>query len=353
MFHNALTRAGWAIIAIALLAGCSDESDNLLSSSKHIQPVLPPGGDADVALLENFSHAQVLPANNWWNLDVSNAPVDANSRAYIDWISGRDEEDPDSRQHLHPDMAAPPWGIPYIGVSGDQPLESVSFTSYARESDAGAPGRPAGYPIPEAARDQPNYIENATVGGNTSGDRHMLIVDRDNWILYELYKARWTGDRWEAAGGAVFDLKTNARRPEGYTSTDAAGLAVFPGLVRRDEVVANGPITHAFRVATRATNGYVWPASHEAGDTPGAPPLGTRLRLKASKDLSGYPADVRKIFQAMKTYGLIIADNGGNMYVTGTMDPEWDNGMLNPAFHSLYADDFEVIRLGWGSSMSP
>jgi hypothetical protein len=352
MLHSALTRSGWAILAIALLAGCSDDSP-LDPSSMNAPPVIPPGGDGDATLLEDFSRAQVFPANNWWNLDVTNAPVDPNSQALIDWISGKTTEDPDSRQRLHPDMAAPPWGIPYVGVSGDQPLTRVTFTSYASESDAGAPGRPEGYPIPEAAKSQPNYIENAVPGGNTGGDRHMLIVDRDNWILYELYKARWTGSRWEAACGAVFDLKTNYRRPEGWTSTDAAGLAVFPGLVRRDEVVAPGPITHAFRVATKATNGYVWPASHEAGDTPGAPPLGARLRLKASKDLSGYPADVRKIFQAMKTYGLIIADNGGNMYVTGTMDPEWDNDVLNPAFHSLYADDFEVIRLGWGATLSP
>jgi len=353
MIHNALMRAGWAILALALLAGCSEEADNPTSPSNYLRPVVPPGGDGDVALLEDFAHAQVLPSNNWWNLDISSAPIDPNSQNYIDWISGRDDDDPDARQRLHPDMAAPPWGIPYIGVSGDQALTEVTFTQYARESDPGAPGRAAGYPIPDAAKTQPNYIENAVAGGNTSGDRHMLIIDRDNWILYELYKARWTGSRWEAACGAIFDLKSNDRRPEGWTSTDAAGLAVFPGLVRRDEVVASGPITHAFRVATRATNGYVWPASHEAGDTPGAPPLGTRLRLKASKDLSGYPADVRKIFQAMKTYGLIIADNGGNMYVTGTMDPEWDNGVLNPAFHSLHADDFDVIKLGWGSTLSP
>jgi hypothetical protein len=352
MLHSALTRSGWAILAIALLVGCSDDSP-FDPSSTNTPPVIPPGGDGDATLLEDFSRAQVFPVNNWWNLDVTNAPVDPNSQAIIDWISGRTEEDPDRRQRLHPDMAAPPWGIPYVGVSGDQPLTRVTFTSYASESDAGAPGRPEGYPIPEAAKSQPNYIENAAPGGNTDGDRHMLIVDRENWILYELYKARWTGSRWEAACGAVFDLKTNDRRPEGWTSTDAAGLAVFPGLVRRDEVVAPGPITHAFRVATKATNGYVWPASHEAGDTPGAPPLGARLRLKASKDLSGYPADVRKIFQAMKTYGLIIADNGGNMYVTGTMDPEWDNDVLNPAFHSLYADDFEVIKLGWGATLSP
>jgi len=351
MLHSALARAGWAIVAIALLAGCSEEPGNPVSNN--FPPVLPPGGGGDVALLEDFSNAQVLPANNWWNLQVTNAPVDPNSQAIINWISGRTADNPDRRQRLHPDMAAPPWGIPYIGVSGDEPLTRVTFTSYASESDAGAPGGPEGYPIPAAARTHANFIENAVAGGNTSGDRHMLIVDRDNWILYELAKARWTGSHWEASCGAVFDLKVNGRRPEGWTSTDAAGLAIFPGLVRRDEVVAPGPIMHALRVATKATNGYVWPASHEAGDTPGAPPLGARLRLKASKDLSGYPADVRKIFQAMKTYGLIIADNGGNMYVTGTMDPAWDNGVLDPAFHSLYADDFEVIKLGYGATMSP
>ena len=350
MVHSSAVRIGWALFAIILLAACSKDSPQ--GPSSNFNPILPPGGSDGVALLEDFSSAQVLPSNNWWNLDVSNAPVDGNSQSYIDWISGRDADNPDARQRLHPDMAPPPWGIPYVGVDGDAPLSRVTFTSYAHESDAGAPGMPAGYPIPAEARSHDNYIENAAAGGNTSGDRHMIIVDRDHWLLYELYQAHWNGSNWEAASGAVFDLKSNYRRPEGWTSTDAAGLAVFPGLVRHDEVEAPGPITHAFRVATRATNGFVWPASHEAGNTPGAPPLGTRLRLKASKDISGYPPEVRKIFQAMKTYGLIIADNGGNMYVTGTMDPAWDNGVLNPAFHSLYADDFDVIQLGWGASMS-
>ena len=161
---------------------------------------------------------------------------------------------------------------------------------------------------------------------------------------------RWNSaqSRWEAGSGAVFDLRNNNRRPDGWTSADAAGLAIFPGLVRHDEIAAAGPITHALRVTTRGTNGSVWPASHVAGSTAGAPPMGTRLRLKASKNISGYPADVQKIFQAMKTYGLIVADNGSDMYVSGTMDPLWDNDVLNPAFHSLHADDFEVIVLGWG-----
>jgi hypothetical protein len=141
-------------------------------------------------------------------------------------------------------------------------------------------------------------------------------------------------------------MNTNARRPEGWTSADAAGLAIFPGLVRFDEAAA-GLIPHALRVTVRATDGYVWPASHEAGDTPGAPPMGMRMRLKASVDITGYDPIVRTMFQAMKTYGLIVADNGTDMYITGTMDARWDNDILNPAFHGLDADDFDVIALGW------
>lgn len=332
--------AAFAALAIGLLPACSNDSVQHTGSRSPFDPIIPRSPSSNVYLLENFSAQQVLPSNNWWNQDISGAPVDANSTSYIAWIgTGRE---------LHPDMAPPPYGIPYVGVPSTQALSPVTFTSYASESDRGAPGMPQGYPIPEEAKTQPNYIENAVAGGNTNGDRHMLLVDRDRWILYELYGTHWTGSRWEASAGAVFDLNSNYRRPEGWTSTDAAGLAVFPGLVRYDEVVDTAPITHAFRVATHATNGYVWPASHEAGSTSGAPPLGTRLRLKASKDISGYPPQIRKIFQAMKTYGLIVADNGSDMYVTGTMDSRWDNGVLNPAFHSLHASDFEVIRLGWG-----
>ncbi|HEX2224586.1 MAG TPA: fibronectin type III domain-containing protein, partial [Thermoanaerobaculia bacterium] len=186
-------------------------------------------------------------------------------------------------------------------------------------------------------------------------DRHMLIVDRDNRILYELYHTQWDAaqNRWEAGSGAVFPLDSNLRRPEGWTSADAAGLAILPGLVRYDEVESPAPIQHAFRFTVRATDGYVFPASHEAGNTNGAPPMGTRLRLKASKDISGYPPEVRKIFQAMKTYGLILADNGSDMYVTGAYDPRWNNDVLNPAFASIKASDFEVIQLGWKPGVAP
>jgi hypothetical protein len=195
----------------------------------------------------------------------------------------------------------------------------------------------------------PNYIEGAVPGGGDAGDRHMLIVDRDRWLLYELYAAKWNtkANYWEAGGGAIFDLSSTARRPEGWTSADAAGLAVLPGLVRYDEVFGAGEIRHAVRLTLRDCNGYVWPASHAAGRTSGAPPLGMRMRLKANVDLSGFSAPTRKIFEAMKRYGLIFADNGADMYVTGTMDARWNNDDLNPAFRSLKASDFEVVQLGW------
>jgi hypothetical protein len=167
--------------------------------------------------------------------------------------------------------------------------------------------------------------------------------------LYESYATRWnpSASRWEADSGAVFDLSRNDRRPEGWTSADAAGLAIFPGLIRYDEAFAASEITHAFRVTTRATNGYVWPASHAAGSNLSAPPMGARLRLKASKNISGFTPEVQRIFRALKRYGLIVADNGSDMYISGTMDGRWDNGVLNPAFSALTADDFEVIQLGW------
>src|SRR5262249_48195454 len=152
------------LFAIILLAACSKDSPQGPSSNN---PILPPGGADGVTLLEDFSGAQVLPSNNWWNLDVTNAPVDSNSQSYIDWISGRSADNPDARQRLHPDMAPPRWGIPYIGVDGDTPLSRVIFTTYPGQSDAGAPGMPAGYPIPVEARTQNNYIENAAAGGST------------------------------------------------------------------------------------------------------------------------------------------------------------------------------------------
>jgi hypothetical protein len=234
-----------------------------------------------------------------------------------------------------------------VGVSGSQARLPIAFVDYGDESDVGFRGE-SGYPVPDAARSQPNFIEGGAAGGGTSGDRHLLIVDRDRWVLFELFAARLervtrsVGSRF----GSRVDLSANTRRPEGWTSADAAGLAILPGLVRYDEAM-RGPVRHAFRMTARSTNGYVWPASHRAGSTTGALPMGARLRLRASKDISRYPVYIQNIFRAMQSYGLIVADNGSDMYVTGAMDGRWNNSELNPAFAALTAADFEVIRLGW------
>ena len=302
-------------------------------------PRLPDAGAGAVALTDDFGGRQLFPPDNWWNQDISTAPVDAQSDAYINFI-GR-------TRGAHPDFGPPPYGIPYVGVSGSQARLPITFVDYGDESDTGFRGE-SGYPVPDAARSQPNFIEGGAAGGGTSGDRHLLIVDRDRWVLFELFAARWNASRsrWEAGSGAVFDLASNTRRPEGWTSADAAGLAILPGLVRYDEAM-RGRVRHAFRMTVRSTNGYVWPASHRAGSTAGALPMGARLRLRAAKDISRYPPYIQNIFRAMQIYGLIVADNGSDMYVTGSMDGRWNNAELNPAFAALTAADFEVIRLGW------
>ncbi|HXO19139.1 MAG TPA: hypothetical protein VOA87_04355 [Thermoanaerobaculia bacterium] len=296
----------------------------------------------------------LFPPDNWWNADVSSAPVDPGSSGFLHFIG--------EGTFLHPDFGgdADPfpeiYGFVYVVVPGSQPLLPVDFVEFGDESDAGAPGRPPGYPIPPEAKIQPKWIEGGYPGdADPGGDRHMLLVDRDHRILFELYHAHWNADagRWEAGSGAVFPLGSNARRPAGWTSADAAGLAILPGLVRYDEAFGTEPIHHAFRFTAHASNGYVFPASHDAGSQAGAPPMGTRLRLKAGKDLSSYPPEVRRIFQAMKTYGLILADNGSDMYVQGTYDTRWNNEVLNPAFASLQAGDFEVVKLGWQPPPAP
>lgn len=327
------SRAGIVIALVSMACGGAPTSPSQ-------SPGPGPGGSSTgVQLSDDFGGRRLFPDDNWWNLDISNAPVDPQSSAYIDFI-GR-------TRSSHPDFGPPPYGIPYVGVGSGQPRVPITFTAYGSESDTGFGGE-AGYPIPPEAATQPNYIEGGVPGGGSSGDRHLIVVDRDRWLLFELFATRWnaSAQRWEAGSGAVFNLASNARRPEGWTSADAAGLAILPGLVRYDEAV-RGPIRHALRVTVRATNGYVWPASHRAGSSPGALPMGARLRLKASKDLTPYPAYIRNIFRGMQTHGLIVADNGSDLYVTGAMDSRWNNSELNPAFRNLTGDDFEVIQLGY------
>jgi hypothetical protein len=293
----------------------------------------------------------IFPRNNWWNTDISKAPVDPSSAAFISFIG--------STKGLHPDFGgdvtpggAEVYGFPYAVVDGSLTRRAVQF-QYADESDGvdhtTGTSLPF-YPIPDEAITQPHWIESGEPGNvdlRSISDRHLLIIDRDNRFLYELYNVFYDGQKWNAGSGAFFDMNASFRRPDGWTSADAAGLAIFPGLVRYDEVFGQTEIQHAFRVTVRATNGYVYPASHQAGSTSGALPMGARLRLKAARDLSAFTPEMQKIFRAMQRYGLIVADNGSDMYVSGTFDTRWDNGVLNPAFGSLVASDFEVITRGY------
>jgi hypothetical protein len=312
----------------------------------------------------------LFPPDNWWNLDISNWPVDANSGGYIAFINNG------GTRRLHPDFggnagtAQDPnaiYGMPYAVVRNvaNSDLRAVEFL-YSDESDGVDHATDTSfpfYPIPPEAITQPYWIEGGDPGSvdlRDSQDRHLFIVDGDRNHLYELYNVYYDAaqGKWFAGSGAFFDMNTNSLRPAGWTSADAAGLAILPGLVRYDEVYdPNVPeIRHAFRVTVRATNGFVYPASHRAGNTLGALPMGARLRLKASVDVTQRTSDpnVQKIFRAMQKYGLIVADNGADMYITGTYETRWNNDILNPAFSKLSASDFEVVQLGYNpQSASP
>lgn len=296
----------------------------------------------------------LFPADNWWNVDVSAAPLDPNGANFIAFMGAGIGLHPDFGGDVDPDDPNNPevYGFPYASVDSTQSLVPLFWTAFGDQSDEGYPGRPLGYPIPEEAKSQARWIEGGNPGNvDPGGDRHLLIVDREKRILYELYRTFWnTGlNRWEAQSGAIYSLDGNDRRPETWTSADAAGLAIFPGLVRRDEACGAEPIRHAFRFTSHPVNGYVYPASHDASTSANAnaPPLGLRMRLRPDFDLAGYDPCVQRIFQAMKTYGIILADNGSEGYIQGTYDPLWDNDILNPAFGDIELGDFQVIQLGW------
>ena len=272
----------------------------------------------------------VFPADNAWNGDISADSVDPHSDSLIARCGG-------AAASLHPDFGTiydgAPWGIPFITVLGSQARVPVTFT-YADESDPGP------YPIPASAP-----IEG---GPAASGDRHVLVVDVDNWKLYELFDAHPVGGgaSWTAGSGAIFDLASNAIRPDGWTSADAAGLPIFPGLVRYEEAAA-GRIAHALRFTCPVTRrAYVPPARHFASTATDSflPPMGMRVRLKAGVDVSGFPADVQVILTALKTYGMMVADNGGAFFVTGAPDVRWNDADID-TMKRLHATDFEVVKM--------
>ncbi|MCB8944942.1 MAG: hypothetical protein H6658_14425 [Ardenticatenaceae bacterium] len=260
----------------------------------------------------------ILPADNIWNTPINTLPVDPNSDAYINTIGASTGLHPDFGSGVWPPNSNSPIGIPFIIVPGSQPLVDIVFTDWPEESDPGP------YPVPATAP-----IEG---GPDGDGDRHVLVIDQDNCILYELFYAWPQNDgSWEASNGAVYHLNSNALRPDGWTSADAAGLPIYPGLIRYDEV-ASGVINHAIRFTTEETrNEHVWPARHDASELTGSqyPPLGQRFRLKADYDISGFDPQIQVILQAFKTYGLILADNGSPWYISGAPDERWDNDILH------------------------
>ncbi len=289
-----------------------------------------------VELLPEGNRCSIFPADNPWNTDISGYPLHPDSDLFIASIG--------SGGRLHPDFGTvwqgSPIGIPFVEVPPDQPKLPVEFL-YADESDPGP------YPIP------PNPpIEG---GPDSDGDRHILMLDPTACTLYELFWA-WppgTGenpftDRWYAGSGAVFDLRSNGLRPDGWTSADAAGLPIYPGLVRYDEVVGQGTISHALRfTVSRSQRGYIHPATHFASNSsdPGLPPMGLRLRMKVGYDCSIYSSEVRVICAALKTYGMFVADNGSDWYVSGAPDSRWNDDALGE-LKQIPGSAFEVVYTG-------
>lgn len=271
----------------------------------------------------------VFPADNIWNTPVDNMPLDPHSTQYIAALG--------PATGLHPDFGAGEWeggpiGIPYVVAPPGQAKVAIHYTAYGDESDPGP------FPIP---RDAP--IEG---GASSGGDRHVLVVDAGACVLYELFAAYPQSDgSWNAASGAVFDLKSNKLRTAGWTSADAAGLPILPGLVRYDEVAA-GEIRHAIRfTVSNSRAGYVWPARHDAPyhTQTNSPPMGQRFRLKASFDISSFSPPVQVILRAMKKYGVIVADNGSNWYIGGAPDERWNNDMLVQELRRVKGSDFEAV----------
>lgn len=327
-YHNVRVRIDrYAVQSATLAAGASGSTTyaNL--------------GGAALGSGASLNGAVPFPADNAWNTDVSNAAVDPNSDALIASIG--------LTRGLHPDFGSGLWngapiGIPYVVVGSSQAKVPITFTDYGDESDPGPYPVPANAPI----EGQP------TAGGTFGGDRHVLVVDRDANRLYELYNAYpQSNGGWNASSGAIFHLDSNTVRPtaqSGWTSADAAGLPIFPGLVRYDEA-ASGTIRHALRFTVASTRkAYLPPATHWASSNTNAslPPMGMRVRLKASYAIpASFSPETRAILQAMKTYGMLVADNGSNWYVSGAPDERWNNDKLVSELGSVKGSNFEVVRM--------
>jgi hypothetical protein len=277
--------------------------------------------------IPHLGACRVFPADNPWNRDISNNPVHPNSANYMTHMNG-------STRFLHADFGSNPgYGIPYIAVPGSQSRVPMTF-DYADESDPGP------YPFPPDAP-----VEG---GASSTGDRHVLVVDVDNCRLYETWNSYYVGPGWHCGSGAAFDLTSNALRPDYWTSADAAGLPILPGLIRYSEAFLAGEIHHAVRFTVQSTQrAFIHPATHYASSDmdPNSPPMGLRVRLKASYDLSRFWGASRVILTALKRYGMILADNGSDWFITGATDPRWDDTDLNQ-LKTVPASAFEVVDSG-------
>jgi hypothetical protein len=300
---------------------------------KQPPPPPPPGGVNCTATKADGENIAIFPGDNALNADISQAQVDPYNTQIIAALS---------TYSCKADFGAGSWegapiGIPYVVVCGNQQKYSVTFRGNSYDDNYGDESEAGPYAIPL----------NAPIEGNGDGDAHVIAVDKDNKILYELYNASVNGNHWEASSGAIYNLNSNALRPDGWTSADAAGLPIFAGLVRYEEVL-KGEIDHAIRFTLSKPNvkpAYISPARHKVNSTGGqySLPFGARIRLKANYDISKFPAKVQVILRAMKKYGLILADIGSNMYITGAPDDRWSNDELQQ-LGKVKGADFEVVK---------
>lgn len=317
----------WLVLLLALLSSCdppagTDTGTDTGDGGGNV------AGDGTDSTLTTTRDCTIFPADNPWNTDISGYPIHTKSAAYIASIG--------ASTAMHADFGTvyngAPNGIPFVVVPGDQPRVPITF-AWASESDPGP------YPIPE---DPP--VEGGT---NGTGDRHILIVDQENCELWEIFKSQFTNSAWTGLSGAYFDLTSNVLRTDGWTSADAAGLPIFPGLVRLEEVEA-GEITHALRFTVPQTQkAYIHPATHYASDATSSslPPMGLRVRLKASVDISGFSTRNQVILTALKKYGMFLADNGSAWYLSGAPNSGWADDDLHD-LNQIQGSDFEAVETG-------
>ncbi|MGZ3810458.1 MAG: hypothetical protein ACXVJN_01960 [Mucilaginibacter sp.] len=328
---------GFCFLFLSLFSSCG-KTGNTPTASNNGNPAgstgnTSSGGSTCTTKLSDAENMAIFPADNAWNQDISAAPVDPYSDQIIAGFN---------TSKLKTDFGSGLWngapiGIPYVVVCGSQPKVKVTFRANAYDGNYGSESDPGPYPIPS----------NAPIEGNGQGDSHVIVVDKDNGILYELYNASISSGQWQASSGAIFDLKSDKLRPANWTSADAAGLPIFPGLVRYEELL-KGTIDHAIRFTLQSQNvkpAYISPARHSVNSKGGqySLPFGAKIRLKASFDISGYPADLKIILTAMKKYGLILADIGSNMYISGAPDDRWNNDDLQK-LGGIAASNFEVVK---------